>query len=105
VPSGSHCQLDVGLQGIKLTYNALPVVVASGSCPEVSFWSIALLARSLCGTCPRSRFLGSFTDHFDGLPTNRQSGFVNTGPLRRSNRRYGTKTQLPHGPVTRPEHM
>jgi hypothetical protein len=20
-------------------------------------------------TCPRSRFLGSFTDHFDGLPT------------------------------------
>jgi hypothetical protein len=21
VPSGSHCQLEVGLQGIKLTYN------------------------------------------------------------------------------------
>src|SRR5215469_10996705 len=42
-------------------------------CPEVSFWSITLSARSLCGTCPRSRFLGSFTDHFDGLPTTRTS--------------------------------
>ncbi len=33
---------------------------------EVGFWSITLLARSPCGTCPRSRFRGSFTGHFDG---------------------------------------
>src|SRR5215471_9019736 len=78
---------EVGLVGVTWTYNAPPVDVASGSCPEVRFWSITLLARSLCGTCPRSRFLGSFTDHFDGLPTNRQSGFVNTAPLQRTNPR------------------
>src|SRR5215469_13324576 len=59
---------------LNLTCNALPVDVASGSCPEVRFWSITLLARSLCSTCPRSRFLGSFTDHFDGLPTSRTGG-------------------------------
>ena len=28
--------------------------------PEVSFWSITLLARSFCGTCPRSRFRANF---------------------------------------------
>jgi len=61
---------------IKLTRNALPVDVASGSCPEVRLWDITLLAKSYCSTCLRSRFLGSFTDHFDGLPTNRQSGLL-----------------------------
>jgi len=60
----------------EMPYNALPVDVASGSCPEVRFWSITLLARSLCGTCPRSRFLGSFKDHFDALPTIRPNGFA-----------------------------
>ena len=67
----------------QLPYNALPVDVASGSCPEVGLWDITLLAKSYCCTCPRSRFLGSFTDHFDGLPTNRQTGFVNTAPSAR----------------------
>jgi len=46
------------------------------SCPEVSLWDITLSAKSYCGTCPRSRFLGSFTDHFDGLPTTRPSRLV-----------------------------
>ena len=37
--------------------------------PEVGFWSITLLARSFCGTCPTSQFLdsqtsGCFADHF-----------------------------------------
>ena len=47
----------------------------TGSCsgPEVWLWDITLLAKSYWGTCPRSRFLGSFTDHFDGLPTFRPS--------------------------------
>src|SRR5215469_18869158 len=51
----------------------LPAVVPKSACEM-----LRLLAKSYCGTCPRSRFLGSFTDHFDGLPTNRQSGFVNS---------------------------
>ena len=66
--------LEVGLFGVKLTRNAPPVDVASGSCPEVRFWSITEFGRYCCGTCPRSRFLGSFTDHFDGLPTSRSCG-------------------------------
>ena len=40
------------------------ILPASGPCPrrgpEVSFWSITLLAKSFCGTCPRSRFLDNF---------------------------------------------
>ena len=58
---------------LNLPYNAPPVDVASGSCPEVGLWDITLLAKPYCSTCPRSRFLGSFTDHFDGLPTIRPS--------------------------------
>src|SRR5215831_13652732 len=58
---------------VNLTYNALPVDVASGSCPEVRLWDITLLAKSYSSTGPRSRFLGSFTYHFDGLPTIRPS--------------------------------
>jgi hypothetical protein len=52
---------------LEMPYNALPVGVASGSCPEVSFWSITLLARSLCGTCPRCWFMVSLrmADHSD----------------------------------------
>src|SRR5215469_8835101 len=70
---------------------ALPATLATPaarahipSLPEVRLWDIALLAKSYCGTCPRTGVLGSFTDHFDGLPTNRQSGFVNTAPLPRT---------------------
>jgi hypothetical protein len=46
---------------VKLTYNALPVDVASGSCPEVWFWSITLLARSLCCVAhvPEAGFSGA----------------------------------------------
>jgi len=43
---------------------------------EVGLWDITLLAKSYCGTYPRSRFLGSFTDHFDGLPTIRTCGLL-----------------------------
>jgi hypothetical protein len=28
--------------------------------PEVRFWSITVFGRSYRGTCPRSRFMGSF---------------------------------------------
>jgi hypothetical protein len=32
-----------------------------------------------------ARLLGSFTDHFDGLPTIRPDGSVNAAPLSRGN--------------------
>ena len=62
----------VGLFGVKLTSNALPVDVASGSCPEVGLWDITLLAKSYCGTCPRSRFLANFGFADDLLVAARQ---------------------------------
>ena len=34
-------------------YNALLVEVGSPNSPEVLFWSITLLARSICGICSR----------------------------------------------------
>ena len=41
-------------------YNARSVEVGSPNSPEVGFWSITL-ARSFCGTCPRSRFRANVT--------------------------------------------
>src|ERR1039457_6781878 len=35
--------------------------VGSPTCPEVCFWSITVLVRSRCGTCPRSRFRANVT--------------------------------------------
>ena len=32
--------------------------------PEFRFWSITLLAKSFCGTCPRSRFMANVTSEF-----------------------------------------
>ena len=49
VPSGSHCQLDVGLQGIKLTYNALIGQVAAPSLGRV-------LLQALTRACRESPF-------------------------------------------------
>jgi hypothetical protein len=42
-----------------MPYNAPPVDVASGNCPEVRFWSITEFGRYCCATCPRSRFMVS----------------------------------------------
>jgi hypothetical protein len=71
VASFCSCRLTT-----KARANMLPISDAS------AFDQLKILAESepnlagpgsFCGTCPRSRFLGSFTDHFDGLPTIRPS--------------------------------
>ena len=51
------------------------------------------VGETFCGTCPRSRFLGSFTNHFDGLPTIRPCGLSPVSPTNRelsTSRYHGT---------------
>jgi hypothetical protein len=60
VPSGSHCQLDVALQGIKLTYNALfgqvPSQIWEGFCYRLLCKCAAMLRRTVVTSIERTAY-------------------------------------------------